>query len=170
MAKATQGVFYFNIFFDIIDELDTDAEKLEMYEAIRRYSLTGELPEFTSKLVKVGFISIKAIIDKHNENIKNGRTGGRSTISPDDFQPPTVNEVRDYCMERGNSIDPEKFVDYYTANGWQCRTGPLKDWKAAVRGWERNEKKERKAENKSHNNEAAEALADIAKNGLGGVA
>lgn len=55
------------------------------------------------------------------------------------FQPPTVDEVRAYCKERNNKIDPEKFVDFYTANGWvQSRGKPIKDWKAAVRTWERN--------------------------------
>lgn len=57
------------------------------------------------------------------------------------FVPPTVDEVAEYCAERENSIDPAAFVDYYTANGWKQGAGkPLKDWKAAVRTWERREK------------------------------
>ena len=35
------------------------------------------------------------------------------------FVPPTVEEVRVYCIERGNNVDPERFVDHYTAFlGW----------------------------------------------------
>lgn len=57
------------------------------------------------------------------------------------FVPPTLDEVAEYCSERGSSIDPAAFVDYYTANGWKQGAGkPLKDWKAAVRTWERREK------------------------------
>lgn len=56
------------------------------------------------------------------------------------FTPPTVDEVRDYCQERGNSVDPERFVDFYSANGWkQGRNKPIVDWKAAVRTWERSD-------------------------------
>lgn len=55
------------------------------------------------------------------------------------FTPPTLEEVAAYCRERGNRIDPERFIDYYTANGWvQGKGKPIKDWKAAVRTWERN--------------------------------
>lgn len=54
------------------------------------------------------------------------------------FTPPTVDEVAAYCRERGNSVDPQRFVDYYTANGWRVGKNPMKDWKAAVRTWEKN--------------------------------
>ena len=53
------------------------------------------------------------------------------------FQQPSVDEVRAYCEERRNGIDPQRFVDYYTANGWvQGKGKPIKDWRAAVRTWE----------------------------------
>ena len=56
------------------------------------------------------------------------------------FTPPTVEEVRAYCHERKNGIDPEAFIDYYTARGWKYGQGkPVADWKAAVRTWERRE-------------------------------
>ena len=56
------------------------------------------------------------------------------------FVPPTVDEVREYCFERGNSVDPQRFVDYYTSNGWMVGKNKMKDWKAAVRTWEQKEK------------------------------
>lgn len=59
------------------------------------------------------------------------------------FTPPTLEEVSSYCKERRNGVDPERFHDYYTANGWvQGRGKPIKDWKATVRTWERSTKKE----------------------------
>ncbi len=56
------------------------------------------------------------------------------------FEPPTLEDVLKYCEERGNGIDAISFYDFYEANGWvQGKQGkPLKDWKAAVRYWERN--------------------------------
>lgn len=54
------------------------------------------------------------------------------------FTAPTVEEVSAYCRERGNSVDPQHFVAHYEANGWKVGRNPMKDWKAAVRTWERN--------------------------------
>ena len=54
------------------------------------------------------------------------------------FTAPTVEEVQAYCTERKNNVDPQHFVDYYAANGWKVGKNPMKDWKAAVRTWERN--------------------------------
>lgn len=51
------------------------------------------------------------------------------------FSPPTVEEVHTYCQEKGYTIDPQRFVDYYTSNGWRVGKNPMKDWRAAVRSW-----------------------------------
>jgi hypothetical protein len=57
------------------------------------------------------------------------------------FVPPTLQEVKDYCSERKNNVDAERFYDYYSANGWvQGKNKPIKDWKACVRTWEKNDK------------------------------
>lgn len=58
--------------------------------------------------------------------------------APKRFVPPSVDEVRAYCQERGNNVDAERFVDYYTSNGWHVGKNPMKDWRAAVRTWERH--------------------------------
>ena len=57
------------------------------------------------------------------------------------FTPPTLEEVQAYCKERGNRIDPQYFLDYYTSTGWMRGKVKLKDWKAAVRTWERQDAK-----------------------------
>ena len=54
------------------------------------------------------------------------------------FTPPSIEEVKAYCAERGNGVSAERFIDYYTSNGWRVGKTPMKDWKAAVRTWERN--------------------------------
>lgn len=53
------------------------------------------------------------------------------------FIPPTLDEVKAYCQERKNNVDCERFINYYTANGWKVGKNPMKDWKAAIRTWER---------------------------------
>lgn len=55
------------------------------------------------------------------------------------FTPPTLDEVRAYCRERQNGVDPEKWYDHYTSNGWKVGKNSMKDWRAAVRTWERQE-------------------------------
>jgi hypothetical protein len=56
------------------------------------------------------------------------------------FTPPTLSEVIDYCNQRANSIDPQRFVDHYSANGWMRGKNKIKDWKACIRTWEQNDK------------------------------
>lgn len=54
------------------------------------------------------------------------------------FKPPTIEEVRAYCLERGNSVDAERWYNHYRSNGWMVGKTKMVDWKAAVRTWERN--------------------------------
>jgi len=54
------------------------------------------------------------------------------------FQPPTLEEIRTYCLDRKNTVDPEAWLAHYQANGWKVGRNQMKDWKAAVRTWERN--------------------------------
>lgn len=54
------------------------------------------------------------------------------------FEKPTISDVKRYCIERNNNVDPQHFVDYYESNGWKVGKNSMKDWKAAVRTWERN--------------------------------
>ena len=61
------------------------------------------------------------------------------------FTPPTIEEVKAYCEERGNSIDAETFVNFYASKGWLVGKSPMKDWKACVRTWEKNEAKPNKS-------------------------
>lgn len=72
---------------------------------------------------------------KDNPKEREGKTSSR-------FTPPTLDEVKAYCLERGNNVDAQRFVDYYSSIGWvvgKART-PMKDWRASVRTWEKSEK------------------------------
>ena len=56
------------------------------------------------------------------------------------FTPPTLAEVQAYCLERGNNVDAERFIDFYSSKGWMVGKNKMKDWKAAVRNWESRDK------------------------------
>lgn len=73
-----------------------------------------------------------------NEPSVTTSVGGQRTKTRGRFTPPTVDEVAEYCRSRGNQVDAERFVDHYTANGWKVGRNAMKDWKAAVRTWEKN--------------------------------
>lgn len=55
------------------------------------------------------------------------------------FVKPTLEEVEAYCSERGNNVDPQRFIAHYESNGWKVGKNAMKNWKAAVISWERNE-------------------------------
>ena len=59
--------------------------------------------------------------------------------APRRFTKPTVEEIRAYCRERGNGIDPQRFFDFYEAKGWRIGNQPMQDWQAAIRTWEGRE-------------------------------
>lgn len=69
------------------------------------------------------------------KNIKNDKNNKKNIYAH--FTPPTLEEVISYCKERNNSVDPQKWYDFYSAKGWMIGKNKMKDWKAAVRTWER---------------------------------
>ena len=66
------------------------------------------------------------------------------------FEPPSVDDVIDYCKERNNNVDAQAFIDFYTSKDWMIGKNKMRDWKAAVRSWERNQT--RKEETAKHEN------------------
>ncbi len=82
--------------------------------------------------------------DKSEKNYTKESKGDKSKVNNESdkaknrFTPPSLDEVKAYCEDRKNNIDPQHFVDYYQANGWKVGRNNMKDWKAAVRRWETN--------------------------------
>lgn len=73
--------------------------------------------------------------------LSNERVNARTrTREKKEFVPPTLEEVKAYCAEHGINIDAQRFIDHYTANGWKVGKNSMKDWKAAVRNWEKNDR------------------------------
>ncbi len=63
---------------------------------------------------------------------------------PPRFTAPSEDDVREYCRSQGyTAVDPERFVSFYQSKGWKVGKEPMKDWRAAVRGWESREKKDK---------------------------
>ena len=74
--------------------------------------------------------------DNENDKEKDNANALSKKKSAKRFVPPTIDEVRAYCSERGNFVDPESFISFYESNGWKVGRNTMVDWKAAVRTWE----------------------------------
>ncbi len=79
-------------------------------------------------------LDLDSDIDLSNSGAKAPQTKPAKPISR-----PTIDDVIAYCKERNNTVDPQKWFDHYTANGWKVGRTTMKDWKAAVRTWERSQ-------------------------------
>ena len=101
-------------------------------EEIIQFSQTaescGELPQVAETFCRNPIQS-----ESESNPIERAQTAKR-------FAPPSVEDVTAYCRERKNNVDPQKFVDFYTAKGWKVGQNPMKDWRACVRTWEQRER------------------------------
>lgn len=79
---------------------------------------------------------------KVGDNKEKPSNEGKKKVAPTKvrrFVKPTVEEVEAYCRERGNYVDAELFCDFYESKGWKVGSQTMKDWKAAVRTWEKGD-------------------------------
>lgn len=113
--KDKQGL-YFN------KRLEDEKIKRSLYTASRRNNSSGK-----NQYSKSGHM------DGHmeDENINENKDVNKR------FKPPPIDEVKEYCKERKNNVDPQSFIDHYEANGWVRGKTKIKDWKACVRTWEK---------------------------------
>lgn len=101
-----------------------------------KQSLTGGKQSLTGGIKQ----SLPNILDNNilDNNIDSNIGENNTPEKKERFKAPTVEEVQEYCTERGNNIDAQHFIDYYSARGWMLGKNHIKDWKACVRTWERN--------------------------------
>lgn len=122
-------------------------------------SLTSETVYNNNNIINSKTISILA----HTHTQDNERSdfsmnkSTNTTKKKKRFKKPTVEEIREYCIERGNTIDPGYFYDWYASRGWLLSKGfPMVDWKAAVRTWEYKAKKWKEEEEEKRKKEEEE--------------
>ena len=111
-------------------------------------------------------IEIELELEKKLE-IEKDSSAKSTTTKRKRFEKPTLSEIKAYCIERNNNVDAQHFFDYYESNGWKVGKNSMKDWKAAVRTWERSEY--RKPNYKKNSKEDAINVVNNLMNKLGGV-
>lgn len=102
---------------------------------IKNYAMYQNVPSNSTGNSRSITNLLPTIEEKKEENIKED-----TKVSKKKFVPPTVEAVREYCQERNNGIDAQSFIDFYESKGWMIGKNKMKDWKAAVRTWERSDR------------------------------
>ena len=138
LMRARQNARYYSNKSKASTESDTESDTELDTESVG-------LPLFNIK-------EVNSNLDNNlNNNINNislgkgykGETSGKLAEPPPKrkiFVPPTLEEVTAYCLERFNGVDPESFLSFYQSKDWFIGKNKMKDWKAAVRTWERARK------------------------------
>ncbi len=154
----------------------TDEQFGVLIRAAFSYRLYGEIYDGDDTAVDIAFQFVSNQIDRYVENCATNTrnaTGKKTESSemqqnpspvhsistpeeceevklpPVHFSPPSVDEVRGYCAQQGYSdISPERFVSYYESVNWMKGRTPIKNWKATVDSWHKEEDNNGKIEAK----------------------
>lgn len=101
----------------------------------QRKDTSNQKDTSTSHLFDTKLVNEKTHTKEINKYIKKGTS--LKTV----FKPPTLEEVRSYCKERDNSINPTTFIDHYETTEWMRGKNKIKNWRACIRTWENKDQK-----------------------------
>ncbi|HHX11142.1 MAG TPA: hypothetical protein GX729_07255 [Firmicutes bacterium] len=108
-------------------------EQQEFYNDLKLNKIENFCKLYNVNLRKANVNSLDKIREDKNRLDKNKEKSR--------FVPPSLDEVMEYCLTRNNQVDPQTFIDFYESKGWMIGKNKMKDWKAAVRTWEKRETK-----------------------------
>lgn len=165
------GAIYMLDIQNFIGKGSTEADRQRLYD--RRISEERKQNKLTQsrnleEICKKSTPEIEIELEKDIEIEKEIHSSAKSTTTKRKrFEKPTLSQITQYCLERNNNVNAEQFYDYYESNGWKVGKNSMKDWKAAVRTWERSEY--RKPNSKKNSKEDAINVVNNLINKLGGV-
>lgn len=137
------GAIYMLDIQNFIGKGSTEADRQRLYD--RRISEERKQNKLTQsrnleEICKKSTPEIEIELEKDIEIEKEIDSSAKSTTTKRKrFEKPTLSQITQYCLERNNCVNAEQFYDYYESNGWKVGKNAMKDWKACVRTWERNE-------------------------------
>ena len=140
-GKCTASTEYFCKLYEVSRvSIQKWLKTLEDNGYIKRVNIykQGSKEILTRVITLVNMPSKEKFTDNTNTNITN--TNLTDSNKKARFKKPTLDEVKNYCILRKNNIDAEAYMDFYESKGWQIGKEIMKDWKAAVRTWERRDK------------------------------
>ena len=136
------GAIYMLDIQNFIGKGSTEADRQRLYD--RRISEERKQNKLTQsrnleEICKKSTPEIEIELEKDIEIEKEIHSSAKSTTTKRKrFEKPTLSQITQYCLERNNNVNAEQFYDYYESNGWKVGKNSMKDWKAAVRTWEKN--------------------------------
>ena len=164
------GAIYMLDIQNFIGKGSTEADRQRLYD--RRISDERKQKKLTQsrnleEILKKSTPEIEIELEKEIKIEKEIDSSASTTTKRKRFEKPTLSEIKQYCIERGNKVDAQHFFDYYESNGWRVGKNSMKNWQAAVRTWERSEY--RKPNSKKNSKEDAINVVNNLMNKLGGV-
>ena len=165
------GAIYMLDIQNFIGKGSTEADRQRLYD--RRISEERKQKKLTQsrnleEILEKSTPEIEIELEKDIEIEKEIHSSAKSTTTKRKrFEKPSISDIKQYCIERNNNVNAEQFYDYYESNGWKVGKNSMKDWKAAVRTWERSEY--RKPNSKKNSKEDAINVVNNLMNKLGGV-
>ena len=136
------GAIYMLDIQNFIGKGSTEADRQRIYD--RRISEERKQNKLTQsrnleEICKKSTPEIEIELEKDIEIEKEIHSSAKSTTTKRKrFEKPSISDIKQYCIERNNNVNAEQFFDYYESNGWKVGKNSMKDWKAAVRTWEKN--------------------------------
>ena len=136
------GAIYMLDIQNFIGKGSTEADRQRLYD--RRISEERKQNKLTQsrnleEICKKSTPEIEIELEKDIEIEKEIHSSAKSTTTKRKrFEKPTLSQITQYCFERNNNVNAEQFYDHYESNGWKVGKNAMKDWKAAVRTWEKN--------------------------------
>ena len=131
--------------FDLLSR-ETGLSIQQIRTAIKKLKSTNEITIKTSsqgsviQIVKYDNYQVATSGATNEQQTSNKRaTTNKNEKNEKKFIAPTFSDVYSYCESRGNSVDVNKFINFYSSKGWMIGKNKMKDWKACVRTWERND-------------------------------
>lgn len=151
---------YFSELYDVqVNAISTWIKHLKEKEYIKvEYEYETGTKEIKKRYISLGVIQKDntCYSKRYGGGIQKGEDNNTSINNKKEiykekvFKKPTLEEVRDYCLERNNNIDPVSFIDFYESKGWLIGKSKMKDWKAAIRNWEHKNKENKKVDERRY--------------------
>lgn len=164
------GAIYMLDIQNFIGKGSTEADRQRLYD--RRISEERKQKKLTQsrnleEILEKSTPEIEIELEKEIKIEKEINSSASTTTKRKRFEKPTLSEIKEYCIERNNNVDAQHFYDYYESNGWKVGKNSMKDWKAAVRTWERSEYR-KPTQKKNNKQDVINDLRDL-MNEYGGV-
>jgi len=137
------------VFIPIRQQLDRNAKKYEETKEKRRIAGSKGGKQRQANQANANFAKQTQANQAVNVNDNVYVNDNVNIINKDKrniFIIPSIEEIKTYCLERKNNVNPQTFYDYYSSNGWKVGKNSMKDWRATVRNWERNSKQTNREE------------------------